>query len=125
MHARRPLRLSLTALVAAAMAASVSLYAQSYPPYGPTIAPVPLTGNAPPPYPTPKTGAVQSQWNMELAGWNNLQGRSAYQPVIISQDGKFIAYVGHHATAHSPMNPLTGKNEPSGTSIIDVTDVAN
>jgi hypothetical protein len=52
---------------------------------------------------------------MELAGWNDLQGRSAYQPIIISQDGRFIAYVGHHATAHMPMNSLTGKAEPSGT----------
>jgi hypothetical protein len=96
-----------------------------YPPNGPTIAPVPLTGNAPVPFPAPKNGPEQSQWNMELAGHNDLQGRSAYQPIIISQDGRFIAYVGHHATAHLPMNSLTGKTEPSGTSIVDVTDPAN
>ena len=62
---------------------------------------------------------------MELAGHNDLQGRSAYQPIIISQDGRHIAYVGHHATQHLPMNPLTGKAEPSGVSIVDVTDPTN
>jgi hypothetical protein len=97
----------------------------NYPPNGPTIAPVPLTGSAPVPFPAPKTGPEPSQWNMELAGHNDLQGRSAYQPIIISQDGRFIAYVGHHATRHLPTNPLTGRPEPSGTSIVDVTDPAN
>ncbi len=62
---------------------------------------------------------------MELAGHNDLQGRSAYQPIIISQDGRHIAYVRHHATQHLPMNPLTGKAEPSGVSIVDVTDPTN
>jgi len=57
---------------------------------------------------------------MELAGFSDLQGRSAYQPIIIHQDGKEIAYVGHHTG--SAMNPLTGVVEPNGTSIVDVTD---
>jgi hypothetical protein len=113
----------LVSVVAAAM--SASLLAQvNYPPHGPTIAPVMNNNNAPPPMPAPKGWNEQSNWNMELAGWNDLQGRSAYQPIIISQDGRFIAYVGHHATAHIPVNPLTGKPEPSGTSIVDVTDPA-
>jgi hypothetical protein len=125
MHAcRNHTRAGLALLLAAAMV-PVSLLAQSsYPPNGGTIAPIPLNGSAAPPYPRPQNGETQSQWNSELAGWNDLQGRSAYQPIIISQDGRFIAYVGHHATAHSPMNPLTGKAEPSGTSIVDVTDPA-
>lgn len=126
MHARRRSSLPLLVLFLVAAAATVSLGAQSaYPPNGGTIAPVSLNGSAPPPYPTPRKGSEQSAWNMELAGANDLQGRSAYQPIIISQDGRFIAYVGHHATAHSPMNPITGKAEPSGTSIVDVTDPAN
>ena len=124
MHADRTHTIARLALAFGAAAIPVLLLAQSsYPPNGATIAPVPPNGSPAVPYPTPHTGDAQSQWNMELAGWNDLQGRSAYQPIIISQDKRFIAYVGHHATAHSPMNPLTGKAEPSGTSIVDVTDV--
>ena len=35
--------------------------------------------------------------NMDLVGYNDLQGRSAYQPVIQKQGDRWIAYVGHHA----------------------------
>ena len=97
----------------------------SYPPNGPKIAPVDNNNNTPPEMPAPKGWNEESAWNSELAGWNDLQGRSAYQPLIVSQDGRFIAYVGHHATAHRPVNTLTGKPEPSGTSIVDVTDPGN
>ena len=58
--------------------------------------------------------------NMELVGYDDLQGRSAYQPVIQRQGNRWIAYVGHHGG--SAVNPLTGKEEPNGTSIVDVTD---
>jgi hypothetical protein len=58
--------------------------------------------------------------NMALAGYNDLQGRSAYQPVIQQQDGRWIAYVGHHGG--SAPNPLTGRSEANGTSVVDVTD---
>ena len=34
--------------------------------------------------------------NMKLAGYNDLQARSAYQPVIVEQKGRWIAYIGHH-----------------------------
>src|SRR2546429_8746700 len=34
--------------------------------------------------------------NMALLGHHDLQGRSAYQPVIHEQNGRWIAYVGHH-----------------------------
>lgn len=60
--------------------------------------------------------------NMELAGYSDLQGRSAYQPVIEKQGDRWIAYVGHHAGVQR--NPLTGRDEPNGTSIVDVTDPA-
>ena len=59
---------------------------------------------------------------MELAGFSDLQGRSAYQPIIINENGREIAYVGHHTG--SAMNSLTGVVEPNGTSIVDVTDPA-
>jgi hypothetical protein len=58
--------------------------------------------------------------NMDLVGYNDLQARSAYQPVIQQQGNRWIAYIGHHG-GEAP-NPLTGKMEPNGTSIVDVTD---
>jgi hypothetical protein len=58
--------------------------------------------------------------NMELVGYHDLQGRSAYQPIIHRQGGRWIAYVGHHGD--NLLNPLTGKKEDNGTSILDVTD---
>jgi hypothetical protein len=58
--------------------------------------------------------------NMELIGYDDLQGRSAYQPVIQKQGDRWIMYVGHHGG--SALNPLTGKEEPHGTSIVDVTN---
>jgi hypothetical protein len=58
--------------------------------------------------------------NMRLVGANDLQARSAYQPVIQQQGGRFIAYIGLHGG--SALNPLTGKTEPNGTAIVDVTD---
>jgi hypothetical protein len=58
--------------------------------------------------------------NMELVGYHDLQGRSAYQPVIHKQGERWIAYVGHHGD--KLLNPLTGKQEDNGTSILDVTD---
>ena len=58
--------------------------------------------------------------NMELVGYNDLQDRSAYQPVIHKQGNRWIAYIGHHGG--SSLNTLTGKVEDNGTSIVDVTD---
>jgi hypothetical protein len=60
--------------------------------------------------------------DMELVGHDDLQGRSAYQPTIHKQGGRFIAYVGHHGG--KARNPLTGVDEDNGTSIVDVTDPA-
>ncbi len=56
---------------------------------------------------------------MRLVSHYGMSGRSAYQPVIHENGGRFIAYVGHHAG--SAVNPLTGASEPNGTSLIDVT----
>ena len=61
--------------------------------------------------------------NMRLVGYNDLQGRSAYQPIIQQQGDRWIAYVGHHAGSHE--NPLTGVEEGNGTSVVDVTDPEN
>jgi hypothetical protein len=56
---------------------------------------------------------------MELVGHDDLQGRSTYQPLIIHQGDREIAYMGHHAGMG--LNPLNGQNESNGTSILDVT----
>jgi hypothetical protein len=58
--------------------------------------------------------------NMALVGHHDLQGRSAYQPVIHRQGERWIAYVGHHGG--KALNPATGRSEDSGTSIVDVSD---
>jgi hypothetical protein len=71
-------------------------------------------------------GTTPEAHNMVLLGTNDLQGRSAYQPTIHLQNGRWIAYIGHHGGTEkipAPFNPLTGKNENNGTSIVDVTDV--
>jgi hypothetical protein len=58
--------------------------------------------------------------NMELVGFDDLQARSAYQPIVHQQDGRSIAYIGHHGG--EALNPLTRTVEKNGTSIVDVTD---
>ena len=58
--------------------------------------------------------------NMKLVGFNDLQARSAYQPIVHEQGGRSIAYIGHHGG--EALNPLTKTVEKNGTSIVDVTD---
>jgi len=60
------------------------------------------------------------QRDMGLIGHDDLQARTAYQPVIHRQGERWIAYVGHHGGIQP--NPLTGNPENNGTSIVDVTD---
>jgi len=63
--------------------------------------------------------------DMALVGYDDLQARSAYQPTIHQQSGRWIAYVGHHGgttAVPKPRNPLTGADEFNGTSLVDVTD---
>ena len=56
--------------------------------------------------------------NVRLVGHNDLQGRETLQVVLRGN----YAYVGHHKGEE--LNPLTGKVEPNGTSIIDVSNPA-
>ena len=75
-----------------------------------------------------KIGDPPEAKNMELVGYDDLQSRSAYQPVIQHQGNRYIAYIGHHGGTRDipkPFNPLTGQMESSGTSIVDVTDPAH
>jgi len=75
-----------------------------------------------------------SSLNMKLVGTNDLQARSTYQPTLHKYPhNRYILFAGHHALATQgegrlpngqllpSFNPLTGKNELNGTSIVDVT----
>ncbi len=109
-----------------ALAAPAS--AQAYPPDGPNIPAIANTEDAsgafgqdlraPPP---PNAWDQESAWNMKVEGFDDNQGRPIYQPLIVNQDGREILYLGN--LTGSLLNPLTGKVESNGTSIIDVTDV--
>src|SRR5258708_37521347 len=57
--------------------------------------------------------------NMALVGYNDLQARSAYQPIVQKQGNRWIAYVGHHGGGK--IKPQTRKKEPDRAAIIDVT----
>jgi hypothetical protein len=73
----------------------------------------------------PKIGDPPEAMNMRLVGYNDLQGRTAYQPTIFKQGGRYIAYIGHHGGGGEfamPLNTLNGQAELNGTSIVDVTD---
>src|SRR5207248_5463160 len=73
----------------------------------------------------PASARAPEAKNMELVGYHDLQARSAYQPLVREQNGRWIAYIGHHGgteRAAKPMNALTGKAEFNGTSVLDVTD---
>jgi hypothetical protein len=65
-------------------------------------------------------GTTPEARNMRLVGFNDLQARSAYQPIIHQQGDRWIAYIGHHGG--TALNPMTGSVEPNGTSIVDVTN---
>src|SRR3954452_5056529 len=67
----------------------------------------------------PESSSGAEALNMRFVGYSDLQGRSAFQPVIVEQNGRSIAYVGHHGG--TAINALTGKDEANGTSILDVT----
>src|SRR5215213_10238371 len=72
-------------------------------------------------------GAPPESSNMKLVGTSDLQARSAYQPTIHRQGERWIAYIGHHGGTDetpNPINPITERPEPNGTSIVDVTDPA-
>ena len=59
----------------------------------------------------PKIGDPPEAMNMRLVGSNDLQGRTAYQPTIVRQGDRYIAYIGHHGGSgefSKPVSVLTG-----------------
>ncbi|MBI4887084.1 MAG: hypothetical protein HY824_08320 [Acidobacteria bacterium] len=67
--------------------------------------------------------------NVRLVGYNDLQGRESLVVTTMSDpaNGSWV-YVGHHESYWDDkpkMNPITGKMEWNGTSILNVDDPAN
>ena len=67
--------------------------------------------------------------NVRLVGYNDLQGRESLVVTTLSDpaNGSWV-YVGHHESfwdGKPKMNPITGKEEWNGTSILNVDDPAN
>jgi hypothetical protein len=58
-------------------------------------------------------------WHTRLVGSHDLQGREALQ-VTLRGDSCYVGHLPGHA-----VNPLTGADEPNGTSILDISDPAN
>ncbi len=67
--------------------------------------------------------------NIRLVGHNDLQGRESLLVAVRSDEANGNwAYVGHHENFYDEtqkLNPMTGKMEWNGTSILDVNDPAN
>ncbi len=63
---------------------------------------------------------AQDAADLKLVGHDDLQARSAYQPIVHAYGERRILFVGHHA-GEAP-NPQTGKVEKNGLSIVDVTN---
>src|SRR5258705_6038959 len=66
-----------------------------------------------------QSAAKAEKHDMELVGYDDLQGRSAYQPLVHRQGDRWIAYIGHHGGGWR--NPLCGAEEPYGTFILALT----
>src|SRR3989442_2408148 len=67
-----------------------------------------------------KTKAEAESRDIELVGYHDLQGRSAYQPLIHKQGDRWIAYIGHHGGGSR--NPLSGREEQDSRSLPYVHD---
>lgn len=61
-----------------------------------------------------------SSVDLRLVGRDDLQARSAYQPIVHAYGERRILFVGHHAG--EALNPATGNIERNGLSIVDVTN---
>src|SRR3974390_2232794 len=131
-----PIQRTITTISASAGVFLFGAYAlaQNYPPYGPNLPVAHFDrGNRPHVTPPPPnlicpvlssscqdTRTAQSEWNTQLLGYDSLDGRSTYQPLVVHQGNRYIAYMAHHAGC--AINRLNLNTEVNGTSLLDVTD---
>ena len=107
---------------------SGTAWGQAYPPDGPNIPTITLNegregaaGLEPLEVPPPHGFDEQSIWNMKVVGFNDAQGRpSSDDGWIENQNGRYIVYM--TSTGGTMSNPMTGKTDNSGTSLIEATD---
>jgi hypothetical protein len=77
----------------------------------------------------PGDARAEDARNVRLVGYNDLQGRESLVVTTLSDaaNGSWV-YVGHHESywdQKPKLNPITGKDEWNGTSILNVADPAN
>jgi len=84
------------------------------------LAGLPVSLTAQPVINTASSGHGEESRNMALVGYHDLQGRPAYQPEIVQQGDRWIAYIG--LIGGKILNEVTGEIEANGTLIVDVTD---
>ena len=75
------------------------------------------------------TAVADESHNVRLIGYNDMQGRQALQVTTKSDsaNGNWV-YVGHvpnTRTGDATLNPITGRNEWNGTSILEISDPTN
>ena len=75
-------------------------------------------------------GAVADEaHNVRLVGYHHMQGRQALQVTTKSDSANgnwvYIGHVPNTRTGDATLNPITGRNEWNGTSIVDISDPAN
>ena len=59
------------------------------------------------------SGAAPEAKDMTQVGFDDLQGRSAYQPLVREQNGRWILYVGHHGGTDSAPKPVSTRSQRS------------
>jgi hypothetical protein len=77
---------------------------------------------------TATDSVADDRQNVRLVGYNDLQGRTALVTTTKSDaaNGNWV-YIGHHDAFHDEkpiQNPITGKMEFNGTSILEISDPA-
>ena len=77
---------------------------------------------------SPADPLAEAAQNVRLVGYNDLQGRTALVTTTKSDpaNGNWV-YIGHHDAFHDDKpihNPITGKMEFNGTSILEISDPA-
>src|SRR5262245_58578872 len=108
-----PIHRTITTIAVVAVMFLFGAYAvaQNYPPYGPNLPTAHFdNGNRPHQTPPPPklmcpvlsstcddVRTAQSEWNTQLVGYDSLDGRSTYQPLVVHQGNRYIAYMAHHA----------------------------